>query len=93
MIYFCVFLILILLITIAGIVVQLFNLKQLNKITIQNLENAQSTLNQQQKLLSINIKIAAEFDIEYQKNIILLKTEIIETQKLFFKVISERKNQ
>lgn len=92
MVYILLLLIVVLLIVVVVLGFQNSKIKQQHYSNMEQLQGIITSLHQKQMLLKDRVTIASEYNSNYTKDMKNLGDEVVELQKVFLKIISNKKN-
>jgi hypothetical protein len=92
MVYILLFVIVILLMIVAFLGFQNSKIKQQHYSNMEQLQGIISSLHQKQMLLKDKVTIATEYNANYSKDMKNIGDEVVELQKVFLEIISNKKN-
>ncbi len=93
MVYFLMLLIAILLIAMVYLLVQNNQIKQTHHNNMEKLQGVIASLHQKQSILNDKVLIASEYDSTYLNDMKTLGDNIVELQKVFVEIISNKNNK
>jgi hypothetical protein len=92
MVYILLFVIVILLMIVAFLGFQNSKIRQQHHSNMEQLQGIISSLHQKQMLLKDKVTIATEYNANYSKDMKNIGDEVVELQKVFLEIISNKKN-
>jgi len=93
MVYILLFVIVFLLMIVAFLGFQNSKIKQQHYSNMEQLQGIISSLHQKQMLLKDKVTIATEYNANYSKDMKNIGDEVVELQKVFLEIISNKKNK